>query len=883
MTSPAFDPSAPADERFDAQAELQKSAISGGDIIPADNLRPLIDHVADLWREQQMLKASANVVPFPSRNAGKRGMQSVKIDDLTITLNGDFIERPGTLSFDMLRAMVDQTPVLSAVVLTRVRQVMAYAKVQESGDGPGYEIRHIDRDHSLTKGEQESISLLHGFFQNCGWEFNPRRRKALSRDSFPAFMAKLVRDSLVMDSCAIETEFKRDRKLGIDGLYAVDGSTIRLCDEEGYRGDDKIFALQVIQGQIRSVYTPYDLIYEPRNPRTDVMAAGYGLSETELLVRVVTGFLNAMTLNIRGFSDNSIPRGVLHLTGNYSHDDLAAFKRYWNSMVRGVNNSWTVPVLVSKDQESRAGFENFGVEFNEMYFSKWMTFLASIICAVYGIAPDEINFESFSASKSSLSGSDTAERLADSKDKGLRPLLSYFEGLFTDYVLAEFGDKYAFRWTGLDEVDQDKRHEVRKMILSINELRAEEGYQATDEMWGDAPANPSLVGPWMNSLQQAQQEEQPEQDMDGEDRHPDYQGGGDDEDRGGGQDAGGDESRLGDTGGGEDFGKSWVLLKSNDAHDKLGRFEHKHGERDGLMSMNAVVVHAKWPHEFDGDDRVRLREAALKKLKAWPKSGVTNDDTGWSLVVGRDDWKKMAKWNEQTVSGLHAIGDLEDIVRLAIRAETHADKNGNQSVFAVHRLYSPVVIDGQMHRVKLTVKDYVLTDGKERKNLHALEAVEIESPGERHSHDTQGTLNAAPPAQALGREFSMADLLHGVKRDTDGQYFGSEEVMAKANQYGVGIDDEVFYHHPEHGLTAGKVRAIGKDGFMLDGEQAPTGVLWDAFRGHKKRAERRYHLVDRGESGAIVEDPLTGKRHFVAGEIPDDDDDEDRDIILGRG
>src|SRR5690606_737434 len=100
-----------------------------------------------------------------------------------------------------------------------------------------------------------------------------------------------------MDAAPIETEFKRDRNLGIDGLYAVDGATIRLCTEEGYNGNDEIFALQVVQGQVRSAYTHDDLIYEPRNPRSDVLVAGYGMGEVELLVRVVTGFLNAMTLN----------------------------------------------------------------------------------------------------------------------------------------------------------------------------------------------------------------------------------------------------------------------------------------------------------------------------------------------------------------------------------------------------------------------------------------------------------------------------------------------------------------------------------------------------------------------------------------------------------
>lgn len=685
----AFDPSAPADERYDAQSELQKASISRADIVHADNIRPMIEHVANLWREQQMLKA--NVIPFPSKNAGKRGMQSVKIDDLTITLQGDYIERPGNMSFDMLRAMVDQTPVLGAVMLTRIRQVNAFCKVQESGDGPGFTISHIDKTHQLTKDEDESVKLLQRFFMNCGWEFNPRKRKILGRDTFSGFMAKVVRDSLVMDSCAIETEFKRDRNLGIDGLYAVDGATIRLCSEEGYRGDDKIFALQVIQGQIRAAYSHYDLVYEPRNPQSNVLTAGYGLSETELLVRVVTGFLNAMTLNIRGFSDNSIPRGVLHMTGNYGADDLAAFKRYWNSMVKGVNNSWTVPVMISKDQESKASFENFGVEFNEMYFSKWMTFLASIICAVYGIAPDEINFESFSSSKSSLSGSDTAERLADSKDKGLRPLLSYFENLFTDYVLADFGDKYVFRWTGVDEVDQEKRHELKKAILSINELRAQEGYEKSDAVWGDAPANPSLVGAWMNDMQQQQQAEQGP-DVSGEEQHPDFSDGGD---------------------------------KENENGDKA--------------PAGGVV----------------------------PGNGGDDDD-----------------------AGAGGVGDRSD------------------------------------------------DDG------------------------------------------SREPIAKSIEYDT------LAEALLKANQYGVGIDDEVFYNHPEVGVSSGRVRAIGKDGFTVEGSDGKTsGSLWDTFRGHKKRAERQYHVVERGESGALVEDPLTKKRHFLAGDIQDEDDEDladEREIIFNK-
>lgn len=507
-TATAFNLAAPADERTDALTQVQAAHMPGlSDLLPPEPIRQVVAHIQAELEEQSLAKAiDPTVVPFPSSRSrtGEPGMQSVQIDELQLSVMGDYWERPGALSFDSLRAMVEQTPVLSGVVLTRIRQMQRFCRIADSLDKPGFQIVHVDPSHQLSADEREQVQLFNRFISNCGWEFKPRRRKAMRRDAFGQFVAKAVRDSLTMDSVGIELEWKRDKALGIDGFYAVDGATIRLCTEQGYRGDDEIFALQVVQGRVSTAYTYDDLIYEPRNPRTDVRAAGYGLSETELLIRVVTGFLNAMSLNIKGFDSNSIPKGMLHLSGNYTQQDVDAFKRYWNSMVKGVNNAWTLPVMVSKDQESRASFERFGVEYNEMYFSKWMTFLTSIICAIFGMSPAEINFDSFTAgSTSALAGSDTSEKLAASRDSGLRPLMSYFEGLMTDYVISDFGDQWAFRWTGLDPADAEKKHEVRKLVLTVDELRAEEGYEAhPNPALGSAPVNPALMGAWQQLQQQ---------------------------------------------------------------------------------------------------------------------------------------------------------------------------------------------------------------------------------------------------------------------------------------------------------------------------------------------------------------------------------------------
>ena len=470
-------------------------------LLPPEDLRPVIDWIVNDLEEQALAKA--NVIQFPGarRRPKSAGMQSVRLDDLQILINGDWYERPGLLSPDAMRSMVHQTPILSAIINTRIRQVLRFCRPQEIGRGPGFQIRHIDRDHRLSESERRSVLELQKFFTNCGWEFDARRRKAMKRDNFPSLMAKLVRDSLTIDLTTVETEMRRDRSLGIDGIYAIDAATVRLCDEEGYRGDDSIVALQVVSGTVRTAYSNFDIIVECRNPRSDITVGGYGMSETELLIKVTTGLLNVLNLNSDYFNKNSIPPGVLHLHGSFDNGDLLAFRRYWRAMVTGGGgpgaSRFNMPVLVSQDQESKASFEKFGVDVDDMLFGKFVSFLTSIACSIYAMDPSEISFESFTAGRSPLAGSDTEEKLASSVDKGLRPLLSYFEDVFSDYIVNTFDSNYCFRWTGLDEDDRQLQEERARLVLTVNEVRAQEGYDELDSPLGSAPVNPSLVGPWM--------------------------------------------------------------------------------------------------------------------------------------------------------------------------------------------------------------------------------------------------------------------------------------------------------------------------------------------------------------------------------------------------
>lgn len=498
----AFDALAPESERQDALAQIQRAHMpTRSDLIPAADILRFAELVRAGHEELQLAKAQTIGVP-----RRPNGPQSAWIDPW-MTGHGQYFEPPGLLTYDAMRTMVRKTPILAAAIYTRVRQIRRFCTAQ-ADSGPGFRIRHKDRSHKLAGDEKRSVELMQQYIENSGWEWNTIRRDVLMRDTFGDFCAKLAEDSLVLDSAGIEIEYRRDKR-GIAGYYAVDGATLRRCTEQGYDGDDAIFALQVVSGTVRTAYTREDLVLKARNPSTSIYRAGYGQSEVDLMIQVVTGILNAMDYNIAGFNRNEIPHGVLHISGNFDQGDADSFRAYWRNMLLGANQRFKMPILFSKDQESKASFERFGVEFDEMHFSKFMAFLVSILCALLGMAPEEINSEGFSGqSTSSLSGNDTAEKLASSREKGLRPNLAYLEQLFNSYLIQPITDQYLFEWTGLEEEDPQAKMELNKLAWTWNELREAQGLKPIKDPLGDAPLNPSLIGPWLQMQQSSQQEQE---------------------------------------------------------------------------------------------------------------------------------------------------------------------------------------------------------------------------------------------------------------------------------------------------------------------------------------------------------------------------------------
>lgn len=206
------------------------------------------------------------------------------------------------------------------------------------------------------------------------------------------------------------------------------------------------------------------------------------------------------------------------------------------------------------------------------------------------------------------------------------------------------------------------------------------------------------------------------------------------------------------------------------------------GERSNLRELPDIPVVKIKTKQLGFKDTKKLADEILRQIQK--TDGLYNKDTGWVLQVGKKDRKKMGNNKELSHTTSQSVQGIEELVTNAIVAETHEDvKHNNPDVIAVHRMYVPALIDGQLHRIKLTVKDYVFTTNQtSKKSLHAIEAVEIENSllGTVPSYSAPKGVQKAQPT--TGSKLSITTLLKGVKHDgDDGIFF--------ANQRTVGFKD----------------------------------------------------------------------------------------------
>jgi hypothetical protein len=406
-------------------------------------------------------------------------IQSVFFDPNDISGNGrGFKDSKGVLSFSVLRRMGD-IHIVKSIVSTRVEQIMNFMDFSEDEQKEGFTIRKKKSlfstgDEKLTNEDKKKISKIVDFLEKGGWT-----DKWDNVDSLQEFVSKIMSDSLTLDQLAFE--MVRNRMWELQKFRAVDASLIRFLDsvdprqKEGFEQyrfkghlprycmvwDEMILHNPITKEPI--LYYPWELGFGIRNKTSDVRRNGYGVSELETLVNIITWILWGFSYNANFFSQGSQPKGFINIKNpNISNSTLQEFRQAWTQTMAGVSNSHRTPVINGIDLEwvDLQKLSNRDMEFNE-----WIKFLIIMTCSVYRIDPSELGFN-FKESQQIFGQDGQRERLKHSREKGLKPLLIFLQGVITKYIVSELDENYEFAFTGIEVENEEAQVKLDSEKLS---------------------------------------------------------------------------------------------------------------------------------------------------------------------------------------------------------------------------------------------------------------------------------------------------------------------------------------------------------------------------------------------------------------------------------
>lgn len=441
---------------------------------------------------EEVMKAQAFIAEQQknARRAPQPEIKSILWNPSEIGFNGKGYRDPNNgISFGTLNRM-GEIFIVKAIINTRIEQVQNFLKYSLDDQKPGYQLRYKkspgsegSEDKELNVKDKKIVDYIVKFLEEGGendkWE---------CEDNFQEFTRKVLRDSLVLDQMTFE--LVRARNMNLKKYRAVDAALIRQLDTndpryaqmfENFRWHGYLprYAMvwdgQIIRHPVTNEYVvfyPWELGYGVRNKTTNVLRNGYGCSELETLIEIVTWILWGMQYNGNFFKQGSQPKGFINVkNGNIDQGTLNEFRQDWKQTMSTVYNSHKIPVIQGIDLE----WIDLQQTNRDMEFTEWIKFLLVIACAVYRMDPSELGFQFQDAAR--IFGQEgQKERLDHSRQKGLTPLLVFYQNVLNKYIISEIDDRLELVFTGIEIEDEAAQVELDKK-------KSEAGFVSLEDMF----------------------------------------------------------------------------------------------------------------------------------------------------------------------------------------------------------------------------------------------------------------------------------------------------------------------------------------------------------------------------------------------------------------
>src|SRR5579859_2461757 len=351
-----------------------------------------------------------------------------------------------------LRSLAKSHGVLRSVIETRKDQL---AKLPW-----GIKSKILPTGKAVTPDDNPVIAEIEAFFK-CPDGVHDWAR----------WLRMLVEDLLVIDAPTLYVRRKRSGKL--IGLEPLDGATIKpIIDDWGRRPAPPVPAYhQVLHGLPAVPYTTDQLVYAPRNVRTDSV---YGYSPVEQIVMTVNIALRREIYLLQYYTEGNVPEALVGAPDTWSAKQIADFQANFNAMLAG-NTAERRRLLFVPGGVAKTYVPTKDPELTNKT-DEWLT---RIICFCFSISPQPF------VAQVNRATAETAQE--QSLQEGLQPLMLWVKDLVDGFISRYWpGAPVEFGWTDDRQVDAKEQADIiteliAKGVMKINEGRDRLGLDPVDD------------------------------------------------------------------------------------------------------------------------------------------------------------------------------------------------------------------------------------------------------------------------------------------------------------------------------------------------------------------------------------------------------------------
>lgn len=334
-----------------------------------------------------------------------------------------------------LRGMADRLDLLRLVIETRKDQMARLAWTFEL------------KDKGLDSERDPRCIELSQFF------LSPDKQ-----NSWETWLRIILEDMLVIDATTLYPRRTADGK--VYSIDPIDGATVlRLLDAHGRTPTPPNPAYQqILKGLPAANYTSEELIYRPRNLRSNRV---YGLSPTEQVRNIVLTAIARQDYQLGYYADGNLPDSLITAPKEWTLAQLTEFQQYWDAKMNGASKRVaTIVAEGTKVIDTKA----HAMGANDLIMNEW---LARVICFAFNVTNTAL------VSQVNRATSDSQKEVA--QEDGLHPTKQWLKSLIDFIVNTVFGyQDIEFVYIQQVETDPLKKAQIDQIYSTIGVLTVDE-------------------------------------------------------------------------------------------------------------------------------------------------------------------------------------------------------------------------------------------------------------------------------------------------------------------------------------------------------------------------------------------------------------------------